>query len=64
MYEHYDGDEDPRVNESEIGETFWDVCQCGECSEYWREQLLEDNVCPECGGETNTVDIEEFLSED
>ncbi|ELA8176489.1 hypothetical protein RGL50_004015 [Vibrio alginolyticus] len=53
MYDFYNGDDDPKLYESDCVtaediENFGAV-QCSSCCEYWRGGQLYKDQCPECG---------------
>lgn len=64
MYEFYDGDDDPRLHESDIqslddAEMFGAV-ECENGCGFWRGGRLDNGRCPECGGDTNDVQEDHF----
>ena len=57
MYEYYDGDQDPRLWESEAyqeGNPYGAV-ECSNGCGFWSGDLLE-NGCPECGSDCSEIE--------
>ncbi|MDK9789750.1 hypothetical protein [Vibrio sp. D431a] len=68
MYDFYNGDDDPRLHESDITtkqdiETLNPV-ECSNGCGFWRGDNLDNGKCPECGDECYDVDQDEYPDED
>ncbi len=59
MYEYYSGEEDPHLPESSIqtreeADTF-NAVECPNGCGFWRSDILDDGMCPECGDDTHNL---------
>lgn len=63
-YDYYSGDQDPRLREPENMdevESHGHV-QCSECCEFWMGDMIEEMICPDCGGDCHNI-VEDHFDE-
>ncbi|OEE38270.1 hypothetical protein A1QO_02515 [Vibrio genomosp. F10 str. ZF-129] len=64
MYDFYDGDDEPRLNDHEVQSRdeadMFNAVECENGCGFWRGDILDNGQCPECGGDTHNLPDDHF----
>lgn len=64
MYDFYHGDDDPRLHEADVSSQeeaeLYNAVECPNGCGFWRGDILENSLCPECGDDTHELPDDHF----